>query len=118
MQVTKLSISLSQSLLAFVEDYQHNHAFSSHSQVIEKALELLREQELKETHIPVDAATHPSQNVAMGCEPPTPTQAQETILQRMGGVPKHLLSTGGLSDRETRQALIAERIQARYQARS
>ncbi|WP_204152909.1 hypothetical protein [Leptolyngbya sp. CCY15150] len=117
MQVTKLSISLSQSLLAFVEDYQHNHAFSSHSQVIEKALELLREQELKATHIQVDDTTQP-QNVAIGCEPTIPTQAQETILQRMGGMPKHLLSTGGLSDRETRQALIAERIQARYQARS
>ncbi|HEY9817526.1 MAG TPA: hypothetical protein V6D20_17235 [Candidatus Obscuribacterales bacterium] len=118
MQVTKLSISLSQSLLAFVEDYQHNHAFSSHSQVIEKALELLREQELQATHLPVDAATHPDQNVAIGCEPPTLTQTQATILQRMGGVPKHLLSTGGLSERETRQALISERIQARYQARS
>lgn len=50
MQVAKVSISLPQPLLAFVEDYRHSHAFKSRSQVIEKALELLREQELEEAY--------------------------------------------------------------------
>ncbi|QQE65956.1 hypothetical protein GFS31_26500 [Leptolyngbya sp. BL0902] len=45
-------------------------------------------------------------------------QAGPTVLQRMGGIPQHLLSVGGLSDRDTRRALIAARIQARHQARS
>ena len=47
MQVAKLSISIPQPLLRFVEDYRHSHAFKSRSQVIEKALELLREKELE-----------------------------------------------------------------------
>ena len=37
-----------------------------------------------------------------------------TVLQRMGGIPQHLLSVGGLSDRETRRAGVTERIQARH----
>ncbi|NEQ99307.1 MAG: hypothetical protein F6K30_21800 [Cyanothece sp. SIO2G6] len=43
------------------------------------------------------------------------TQAQQTVLERMGGVPKYLLSDGRLSDRDTRRAIIAERIRQRYQ---
>lgn len=50
MQVAKVSISLPQPLLTFVEDYRHSHAFKSRSQVIEKALELLREHELEEAY--------------------------------------------------------------------
>ncbi|PSN13829.1 CopG family transcriptional regulator [filamentous cyanobacterium CCT1] len=50
MQVAKLSISIPQPLLRFVEDYRHSHAFKSRSQVIEKALELLRERELEEAY--------------------------------------------------------------------
>lgn len=116
MEGAQLSISLSQSWLAFVEDYQRNHAFSSHSQVIEKALELLREQALKETYTQLEEISDPLQSVAIGDEPII--QSQQTVLQRMGGVPKHLLSVSGLSDRETRRAVIAQRIQAHYQARS
>ena len=48
MQVAKLSISIPQPLLRFVEDYRHSHAFKSRSQVIEKALDLLREKNLEE----------------------------------------------------------------------
>lgn len=47
MQVAKLSISLPQPLLNFVEAYRHSHACKSRSQVIEAALELLREKELE-----------------------------------------------------------------------
>ncbi|WOD40870.1 ribbon-helix-helix domain-containing protein [Nodosilinea sp. E11] len=45
-----MSISLPQPLLTFVEDYRHSHAFKSRSQVIERALELLREQALEEAY--------------------------------------------------------------------
>jgi hypothetical protein len=33
---------------------------------------------------------------------------QETVLERMGGEPKQMLSVGGLSDRDSRRNLIAE----------
>ncbi len=50
MQVAKLSISLPQPLLSFIETYRDNHACKSRSQVIEQALELLREKELEEAY--------------------------------------------------------------------
>ena len=40
---------------------------------------------------------------------------RKTVLERMGGMPKHLLSVGGLSDRDQRRSIIAERIQDRHQ---
>ena len=43
------------------------------------------------------------------------SQAQQTILERMGGMPKYMLSDGQLSDRDTRRTIIAERIRQRYQ---
>ncbi|NJL56916.1 hypothetical protein HC928_18500 [bacterium] len=42
--------------------------------------------------------------------------SQQTVLERMGGLPQHLLAVGGLSDRDTRRQLIRDRIQARHQA--
>lgn len=39
---------------------------------------------------------------------------QKTVLERMGGVPKHLLSVGDLSDRDRRRALIATHLQQKY----
>jgi len=48
-------------------------------------------------------------------------QPRQTVLERMGGVPKEVLSATGLpndlSDRDTRKSLIAEHIQARHKAR-
>ncbi|GEM_PF-3304565 len=41
---------------------------------------------------------------------------QQTVLERMEGLPQHLLSVGGLSDRDTRRQLIRDRIHARHQA--
>jgi hypothetical protein len=42
----------------------------------------------------------------------------QTVLERMGGYPKFLLEgTGNLSDRDVRKKLIADKIQARHQAR-
>ncbi|HZG37366.1 MAG TPA: CopG family transcriptional regulator [Nodosilinea sp.] len=50
MQVAKLSISLPPSLVSFIEAYRASHACKSRSQVIEKALELLREKELEDAY--------------------------------------------------------------------
>jgi hypothetical protein len=41
---------------------------------------------------------------------------QQTVLELMGGLPQHLLSVGGLSDRDTRRQLIGDRIRAHHQA--
>jgi hypothetical protein len=43
---------------------------------------------------------------------------QQTVLERMGGIPIHLLSEGGLSDRDRRREILAERIQSSHQDRS
>jgi hypothetical protein len=40
--------------------------------------------------------------------------SRKTVLERMGGVPKHLLSDGNLSDRDRRRALILERLQQKH----
>lgn len=41
-------------------------------------------------------------------------EQKQTVLERMGGMPQNLLSVGGLSDRNTRRQIVAERIRARY----
>ncbi len=50
MQAEKLSISLPKSLVQFVEIYKIAHQRKSRSQVIEEALQLLREQELNKAY--------------------------------------------------------------------
>lgn len=40
---------------------------------------------------------------------------QKTVLERMGGVPEHLLSEGNLSDRDSRRKIISTRIKASHQ---
>ncbi|MEG3845192.1 CopG family transcriptional regulator [Microcoleus sp. herbarium14] len=50
MQAEKISISLSQSLLQFIESYKIAKGCKSPSQVIEVALELLRNQELESAY--------------------------------------------------------------------
>ena len=42
------------------------------------------------------------------------THPKQTVLERMGGMPKYRLSDGRLSDRDTRRAIVAERIRQRY----
>lgn len=46
-------------------------------------------------------------------EEESPAQ-QKTVLERMGGEPKQMLSVGGLSDRDRRRDLIAMRLQQKY----
>ncbi|MFN6487705.1 MULTISPECIES: hypothetical protein [unclassified Nostoc] len=43
---------------------------------------------------------------------------EQSILERMGGVPQHLLSVGNLSDRDVRRAIIASRIKQSHQQES
>jgi hypothetical protein len=47
-----------------------------------------------------------------------PVTKPQTVLEKMGGYPKFLLEgTGNLSDRDVHKKLIADKIQARHQAR-
>ncbi|MEO1427450.1 MAG: CopG family transcriptional regulator [Cyanobacteria bacterium J06632_19] len=50
MKAEKLSISLPGYLVQFIENYRLNKGCKSRSQVIEEALELLRNQELEEAY--------------------------------------------------------------------
>ncbi|MEL6461944.1 MAG: ribbon-helix-helix domain-containing protein [Cyanobacteria bacterium J06641_2] len=50
MHSEKLSISLSSYLVQFIEQYKTSHQYKSRSQVIEEALELLRNRELEEAY--------------------------------------------------------------------
>lgn len=50
MKAEKLSISLPAYLVQFIENYRLNKGCKSRSQVIEEALELLRNQELEEAY--------------------------------------------------------------------
>ncbi len=47
MQAEKLSVSLPLSLVQFIESYKTAHHYKSRSQVIQEALELLRQRELE-----------------------------------------------------------------------
>jgi len=42
-------------------------------------------------------------------------QPQKTVLERMGGVPGHLISDGNLSDRDSRRETVLDRIKASHQ---
>lgn len=48
MRAEKLSISLSDSLSHFIEEYQAMHACKSRSEVIQEALKLLQQRELEQ----------------------------------------------------------------------
>lgn len=43
--------------------------------------------------------------------------SNQTVLERMGGVPEDLLFIGGLSDIDSRKAIVAKHIRVRHQAR-
>jgi hypothetical protein len=42
---------------------------------------------------------------------------QSTVLEKMGGYPKHLLEVGGLSERANRKKIISARIQDKHKNR-
>lgn len=47
MNVTKLSVSLDPTRISFIEQYQTSHAVRTKSEVVDRALELLQQEELK-----------------------------------------------------------------------
>jgi metal-responsive CopG/Arc/MetJ family transcriptional regulator len=60
MQAEKISISLSQALLQFIESYKIAKGCNSPSQVIEVALELLRNQELESAYRQASSEVDPA----------------------------------------------------------
>jgi fructose-bisphosphate aldolase class 1 len=42
-------------------------------------------------------------------------QPKQSVLERMGGIPQHLVSDGNFSDRDTRREIIVSRIKASQQ---
>ena len=46
----KLSVSVDQTFVPFIERYQHNHTIRTKSEVVERALELLRKAELEQAY--------------------------------------------------------------------
>ncbi|MBF2026221.1 MAG: CopG family transcriptional regulator [Oscillatoriales cyanobacterium C42_A2020_001] len=65
MQAEKLFVSLPASLVWFLEQYKTNHQLKSRSQVIEKALELLREQELEKAYREASQEVEPAWDVTI-----------------------------------------------------
>lgn len=65
MQAEKLSVSLPAALLEFVEHYKAAHQCRSRSQVIERALELLRLQELEVAYREASQEVDPAWDVAI-----------------------------------------------------
>ncbi|MGV0023755.1 hypothetical protein [Phormidesmis priestleyi] len=57
---------------------------------------------------------HPPLAETVDTQPADP----RTVLERMGGVPKHLLSVGYLSDRDSRRPVIADRLRQKYRHES
>ncbi|MEG4519719.1 MULTISPECIES: CopG family transcriptional regulator [unclassified Microcoleus] len=66
MQAEKISISLSQSLLKFIETYKIAKGCKSPSQVIEVALELLRNQELESAYRQASSEVDSAWDVTVG----------------------------------------------------
>lgn len=46
----KLSVSVDQTFVPFIERYQHDHTIRTKSEVVERALELLRKAELEQAY--------------------------------------------------------------------
>ena len=61
----KLSISLPESMVQFIEDYKANHHYASRSEVIEEALKLLRYQELEEAYRSASQETDSAWDIAI-----------------------------------------------------
>ncbi|MCM0594157.1 MAG: CopG family transcriptional regulator [Gloeotrichia echinulata IR180] len=66
MQTEKISISLPTSLMQFVENYKISKGCKSRSQVIELALDLLRNQELEQAYREASAQNDPNWEITIG----------------------------------------------------
>ncbi|MGG6267691.1 ribbon-helix-helix domain-containing protein [Leptolyngbya sp. AN03gr2] len=65
MSAEKLSISLSRSLVQFVEQYKLTHDYKSRSQVIETALQLLQDQELEKAYAEASKEIDPDWDITI-----------------------------------------------------
>jgi antitoxin ParD1/3/4 len=61
----KLSISLPESIVQFIEDYKATHHYASRAEVMEEALKLLRYQELEEAYRSASQETDSTWDVAI-----------------------------------------------------
>jgi antitoxin ParD1/3/4 len=64
--VEKISVSLPTPLVRFLEHYQHEHAVKTRSEVIERAVELLREQMLEQEYRESALENDPAWDVTVG----------------------------------------------------
>lgn len=65
MQVDKISVSLPQQLVKFVEVYKDTHNYKSRSQVIELALHLLQEKELETAYSQANEEIEPEWDITV-----------------------------------------------------
>lgn len=66
MAIEKLSVSLSKSSVQFIENFKSTHHLRSRSQVIEKAVSLLKEQELENAYREANEEIDPDWEVTVG----------------------------------------------------
>lgn len=65
MSQQKLSVSVSEPIAQFVVRYQGAHKLKTKSEVIERALELLREQELEQAYAQASSEVDPAWDVTL-----------------------------------------------------
>lgn len=65
MSQKKLSVSLSEPIAEFVSNYQGAYSLKTKSEVVERALELLREQELEKAYAEASSEVDPAWDVTL-----------------------------------------------------
>lgn len=65
MSQQKLSISVPETLIHFVERYKSEHDIKTKSEVVERALKLLRDQELERAYAAAASDTDPTWDAAL-----------------------------------------------------
>lgn len=65
MNPRKLSVSVPESVASFVESYKREHALKTKSEVVQRALTLLREQELERIYTETVGEISPSWEVTL-----------------------------------------------------
>ncbi len=65
MNPQKLSVSVPESIASFVESYKREHALKTKSEVVERALTLLREQELERAYAEAASEIDPGWEVTL-----------------------------------------------------
>ena len=65
MSQQKLSVSVSEPIARFVEGYKGEHGLKTKSEVVERALELLRERELEKAYAEAASEVDPAWDVTL-----------------------------------------------------